>query len=188
MFCYCFFRGFSIYRQIYLRGGDPTYYSYTKLFPVNAYLSWLRRSTSNLLRSYHGKLSPSKLYHHRHHLLLLLLLSPSPPPTPPRSSSSSVISSFLTWLSSHPSSWPFLQPVDPVALNIPTYFSEIKRPMDISTMAGKSYGGVEEMREDLVLMFENAVLFNGPDSEVGECYVHVLCTSAPPCAHFRSSF
>ena len=33
--------------------------------------------------------------------------------------------------------WPFLAPVDPVALGIPTYFTIIKRPMDLSTMKKK---------------------------------------------------
>ena len=32
----------------------------------------------------------------------------------------------LQLLKKHPSSWPFLQPVDPVALQIPTYFDIIK--------------------------------------------------------------
>ena len=33
--------------------------------------------------------------------------------------------------------WPFLAPVDPIALGIPTYFNVIKRPMDLSTMKKK---------------------------------------------------
>ena len=31
-------------------------------------------------------------------------------------------------------SWPFLEPVDPVALNIPDYLEVVKTPMDLSTV------------------------------------------------------
>lgn len=40
----------------------------------------------------------------------------------------------LQTLKKHPSSWPFLEPVDPIALGIPTYFEIIKEPMDFSTI------------------------------------------------------
>lgn len=30
--------------------------------------------------------------------------------------------------------WPFLKPVDPVALNLPDYFTVIKKPMDLGTV------------------------------------------------------
>ncbi|KAH0551510.1 hypothetical protein GP486_007273 [Trichoglossum hirsutum] len=62
---------------------------------------------------------------------------------------------------------PFLEPVDPVKLNIPTYFSIIKNPMDISTMEKKlkaeEYATVEEYVADMDLIASNAVTFNGPD-------------------------
>jgi bromodomain-containing factor 1 len=39
--------------------------------------------------------------------------------------------------------FPFNKPVDPVALNIPTYFDAIKQPMDLGTVeASIKRGGV----------------------------------------------
>jgi bromodomain-containing factor 1 len=59
---------------------------------------------------------------------------------------------------------PFRIPVDPVALNIPQYFSIIKHPMDISTITQKLKGGqyasAEEFRNDFELMFTNCFKFN----------------------------
>ena len=43
---------------------------------------------------------------------------------------------FLQTLKKHPSAWPFAEPVDPVALGIPTYFDKIKEPMDFGTIEG----------------------------------------------------
>ena len=62
----------------------------------------------------------------------------------------------------------FLQPVDPVALNIPTYFTVVQHPMDISTIEKQysNYEGYEKVKEHLDLMFDNCLLFNGQDSPV----------------------
>jgi hypothetical protein len=64
----------------------------------------------------------------------------------------------------------FLNPVDPVALNIPTYFTVITRPMDISTiekkMAAHEYKSVDEIFADFEIMFNNCYTFNGIDSPV----------------------
>ncbi|KAK3304780.1 uncharacterized protein B0T15DRAFT_400428 [Chaetomium strumarium] len=61
----------------------------------------------------------------------------------------------------------FLQPVDPVALNIPTYHKVIKKPMDLSTMAEKLAGGdytsLKEFEKDFDLIIKNCRLFNGED-------------------------
>lgn len=58
----------------------------------------------------------------------------------------------------------FYQPVDPVALNIPTYHSVIKKPMDLSTMQSKlqrgQYENAEEFEADMRLMFKNCYRFN----------------------------
>ena len=43
----------------------------------------------------------------------------------------------LNVLSTHQWAEPFLQPVDPVALNIPDYFRIIKHPMDLGTVRSK---------------------------------------------------
>lgn len=78
---------------------------------------------------------------------------------------------------------PFLEPVDPVVLNIPNYFSVIKSPMDVSTLSEKLENGhyssvppgqssgkspVSRMlngpfRKDVELIFDNAMTFNPPD-------------------------
>jgi bromodomain-containing factor 1 len=64
----------------------------------------------------------------------------------------------------------FLQPVDPVALNIPDYFSIVKRPMDISTIENKlmnnAYKSPDEFEADVTLMFDNCYLYNPPSLPV----------------------
>lgn len=65
---------------------------------------------------------------------------------------------------------PFLAPVDIVKLNIPTYFDFVKNPMDLSTMERKvttgQYGSAGEFMDDLDLIVNNCVLFNGQDSDI----------------------
>jgi hypothetical protein len=77
---------------------------------------------------------------------------------------------------------PFLQPVDPVALNIPHYPNIIKSPMDFSTIDRKlassnpakpdsnpqnpRYRNADEFITDVRLIFSNCVTFNGPDHAV----------------------
>ncbi|KAL1297926.1 hypothetical protein AAFC00_006439 [Neodothiora populina] len=66
----------------------------------------------------------------------------------------------------------FLVPVDPVALNIPNYFSVVKRPMDLQTMTNKlktgQYGTAVEFKDDFVLMLDNCFAFNPPGNPVHE--------------------
>jgi len=90
----------------------------------------------------------------------------------------------VNYLKNHARSDIFLTPVDPVALGIPTYFSVVKHPMDITTLetnlenglyskapSGTTSGGrsaVARMlngpfRDDAILIFDNAILFNPPD-------------------------
>ncbi|KAF4041408.1 Bromodomain [Phytophthora infestans] len=73
-------------------------------------------------------------------------------------------------LSRHSLAWPFLEPVDPVALNVPTYFDVISQPMDLGTMGAKlnagEYNDPTEYRADLLLMFANAIEFNQDDERV----------------------
>ena len=69
--------------------------------------------------------------------------------------------------------WPFLSPVDPVALNIPTYHKIIKKPMDLSTIQKKlgegQYENAKEFEVDMRLMFSNCYKFN-PETDK----VHIL--------------
>lgn len=67
-------------------------------------------------------------------------------------------------------SFPFLQPVDPVALNCPTYYDVIKHPMDLSTIQNKYHNGeyenADEFEADIRLMFRNCYDFNPEGSPV----------------------
>ncbi|KAK3343485.1 hypothetical protein B0T25DRAFT_300518 [Lasiosphaeria hispida] len=61
----------------------------------------------------------------------------------------------------------FQHPVDPVALNIPSYHKVIKKPMDLSTMQSKLQAGeyqtAKEFERDFDLIVKNCRLFNGED-------------------------
>lgn len=67
---------------------------------------------------------------------------------------------------------PFTQPVDPVKLAIPTYFDQIKYPMDLSTMEKKllseQYATVDEFTRDFKLIISNCITFNGKDHKISE--------------------
>jgi transcription initiation factor TFIID subunit 2 len=69
--------------------------------------------------------------------------------------------------------WLFLEPVDPVALGIPMYHDIIpkKEARDLRTIRQKldadKYGSVDALEADLELMINNAIKFNGAESEVG---------------------
>ncbi|MCJ1244031.1 hypothetical protein MMC30_001228 [Trapelia coarctata] len=66
--------------------------------------------------------------------------------------------------------WPFVAPVDPVALNIPTYHKIIKKPMDLSTIEKKlgegQYENAKEFEVDMRLMFANCYRFNPASDKV----------------------
>ncbi|KAI5799988.1 Bromodomain-containing protein [Geopyxis carbonaria] len=65
---------------------------------------------------------------------------------------------------------PFSMPVDAVKLNIPTYYSLIKRPMDLQTIErklnGSEYVDVDTLNKDFQLILYNCELFNGTDHAV----------------------
>lgn len=71
-------------------------------------------------------------------------------------------------------SFVFRVPVDPVLLQIPTYFDVIpkKDARDLGTIKQKldadKYDSVDALKADIDLMIHNAILFNGADSEVGQ--------------------
>ncbi|KAF0730314.1 hypothetical protein Ae201684_012312 [Aphanomyces euteiches] len=58
----------------------------------------------------------------------------------------------------------FNSPVDPVAMNLPTYFTVISHPMDLGTikkrMDSASYDTPDAFADDIRLVFENAMKFN----------------------------
>ena len=63
-------------------------------------------------------------------------------------------------------SYPFMVPVDPVALNIPTYFQVVKKPMDFSkireNLSQGQYENAKEFEADVRQVFKNCYLFNPP--------------------------
>eukprot|EP01098_Paradermamoeba_levis_P008621 TRINITY_DN3570_c0_g1_i1.p1 TRINITY_DN3570_c0_g1~~TRINITY_DN3570_c0_g1_i1.p1 ORF type:complete len:275 (+),score=40.23 TRINITY_DN3570_c0_g1_i1:332-1156(+) len=76
----------------------------------------------------------------------------------------------LSSLMGHRLAWPFNQPVDPVALNIPDYFDIIKTPMDFGTVKRQPESGYydnhEEFADDMRLVFSNATTYNPPRSDI----------------------
>ena len=74
-------------------------------------------------------------------------------------------------LITHEHGWVFKDAVDPIELGIPHYFKIIKRPMDLTLVTKKledgAYTDITSFELDTKLVFENAILFNGEDSDVG---------------------
>ncbi|KAL2835168.1 Bromodomain-containing protein [Aspergillus cavernicola] len=61
----------------------------------------------------------------------------------------------------------YKEPVDPIKLNVPHYPQIIKQPMDLGTIETKvknsAYHGLQGILNDVHLMVQNALTFNGPD-------------------------
>ncbi|KAI4298196.1 hypothetical protein L6164_031784 [Bauhinia variegata] len=76
----------------------------------------------------------------------------------------------LKSITAHRFGWVFSKPVDPVALNIPDYFTIISEPMDLGTVKSKLdknlYSGLEEFAADVRLTFSNAMTYNPPGNDV----------------------
>jgi hypothetical protein len=60
--------------------------------------------------------------------------------------------------------------VDPVSTEIQGYYERIKNPMDLSTMRRRlpSYSSITEFEQDLTLIIDNCLKFNGEHSFVGQ--------------------
>ena len=79
--------------------------------------------------------------------------------------------------------------MDHEALNIPTYPTIVKNPMDLSTIHNKlkkqEYDSLQGFVNDFNLIIDNARLFNGPEhlvtqaGEAMEKYFHELMESVP---------
>lgn len=74
-------------------------------------------------------------------------------------------------LRDHENGWVFSEPVDPIELGIHDYFDIVEHPMDLDLVTKKLENGVywniASFRKDTRLVFENAILYNGADSDVG---------------------
>lgn len=68
---------------------------------------------------------------------------------------------------------PFYYPVDPVALNIPSYHEVVRKPMDLSTVQSKlktgQYENAKEFESDVRLIFKNCFRFNIPGDPTYIC-------------------
>jgi hypothetical protein len=68
--------------------------------------------------------------------------------------------------------WVFHDAVDPIALGLPDYFDVVKHPMHLELVKKKLenaiYCDTDSFAHDVKLVFENAILYNGETSEVGE--------------------
>lgn len=68
--------------------------------------------------------------------------------------------------------WVFHDAVDPVTLGLPDYFDVVKQPMHLELVKKKLdcsiYQDTDSFAKDVRLVFENAILYNGETSEVGE--------------------
>ncbi|NXA99632.1 BRDT protein, partial [Cnemophilus loriae] len=70
----------------------------------------------------------------------------------------------------HNFSWPFHQPVDAAALNLPDYYTIIKKPMDLGTIKKRLehnyYTKASECIEDFKTMFWNCYMYNKPGDDI----------------------
>jgi hypothetical protein len=70
-----------------------------------------------------------------------------------------------------PYGWVFRDAVDPVVFGLPDYFEVVKNPMHLLLVKKKLenavYTDMASFERDVKLVFENAILYNGEDSEVG---------------------
>ncbi|KAF1836825.1 Bromodomain-containing protein [Decorospora gaudefroyi] len=68
--------------------------------------------------------------------------------------------------------YPFITPVDPVALNIPSYLKIIKKPMDFGTIEKNLKNGVyqsaKDFHSDAQLVFQNCYKFNPEGDAVNQ--------------------
>ena len=70
--------------------------------------------------------------------------------------------------------WPFVRPVDHKALKLGDYTKIVKKPMDLGTVGAKLENGDykklqqsgEEFYKDVILTFDNALLYNNEEDEI----------------------
>ncbi|XP_024359481.1 transcription factor GTE1 isoform X4 [Physcomitrium patens] len=81
--------------------------------------------------------------------------------------------SILRQISSHKWAWPFMKPVDVKGLGLHDYYEVIEKPMDLGTIKNKmdakdasGYQHVQEVYQDVRLVFSNAMKYNPEGSDV----------------------
>ena len=64
----------------------------------------------------------------------------------------------------------FNKPVDPIVLELPDYFTRIKRPMDLGTVKSRLqrgfYRNIDSVTADINLVFKNAILYNASNHAI----------------------
>lgn len=79
----------------------------------------------------------------------------------------------------------FHNPVDIVALKIPDYYRIITKPMDLGTikkkLANSEYKKCQEFVDDVKLVFNNTITYNGETSEFGHLGKRMLNEFAKQC-------
>ena len=83
----------------------------------------------------------------------------------------------MATLGRNPAAWIFAEPVNAELLNIPDYFTIVKKPMDFGTIKTKlkeqRYASISEFIDDMELVFYNCKLYNGEISQVDQFGKHV---------------
>lgn len=91
----------------------------------------------------------------------------------------------LTHLMNHQQAGPFLEPVDPVRLNIPDYYDVITDPMDLGTVRERlltgRYRTHNDFARDVRLVWRNALTYNKPGTPV-----HIMAEAMSN--HFEKKF
>ncbi|ORX74066.1 Bromodomain-domain-containing protein [Linderina pennispora] len=107
-----------------------------------------------------------------HNCFLYLVPTPLPEDPPMSDREHARARTMLTKLKQGEHAWPFLKPVDPIALGVPTYFAIVKNPMDFSTiqrkLTKKVYRYVADFVCDLRLLLDDCFLFNLAETPVNE--------------------
>ncbi|KAJ1448412.1 histone acetylation protein-domain-containing protein [Pelagophyceae sp. CCMP2097] len=94
-----------------------------------------------------------------------------------RRSVAAQLGALLKAVALQPSAYPFMRPVDAVALQLPDYHSVVPAPMDLGTverrLADSHYATPQPFIEDVRLVFRNALRFNPPTNPVHEAAAHL---------------
>eukprot|EP00474_Spongospora_subterranea_P010172 CRZ10630.1 hypothetical protein [Spongospora subterranea] len=86
----------------------------------------------------------------------------------------------------------FKYPVNPTELHIPLYPFLIRTPMDLGTVEAKlssnEYTSASDAGIDIMVCFNNALLFNGPASTGSDVYKAAKCMRSLVCKQWKSKF
>jgi hypothetical protein len=87
------------------------------------------------------------------------------------------LDTLLKHVVAQPASYPFMRPVDPVALGLADYAAIVPEPMDLGTVAARlqrsAYGVPQDFVDDVRLTFRNAMAYNPPAHPVHEAAAHL---------------